>query len=198
MTILCELFCCRHTPYLQQECSAEENVTNTKPLIVCLDVDYRPDGAVAAGLWFRGWASDTVLHQVAVTITDVADYEPGAFYRRELPCLLQVLTQGPTADIVIVDGYVWLQEGKPGLGAHLHQIIGGIVVGVAKTRFHSATDALSVTRGESSQSPLFVSAVGLPVQEVATNVIQMHGPYRVPTLLKQVDHLARTAELAPK
>lgn len=102
------------------------------------------------------------------------------------------MARGPRPDIVVIDGYVWLGDGKPGLGAHLHAAIGGIVVGVAKTRFVSATDALEVCRG-GSQSPLFVSAIGMKVEDAAKRVAQMHGPYRVPTLLKQVDTLARTS-----
>jgi deoxyribonuclease V len=93
----------------------------------------------------------------------------------------------------VVDGYVWLGGGKPGLGAHLHAAIAGVVVGVAKTRYSPATDAIAICRGK-SRSPLFVSAVRLPVEEAANYVMQMDGPYRVPTLLKQVDALARASE----
>jgi deoxyribonuclease V len=161
-------------------------------LIACVDVDYRPSGAVAAGLWFRGWAAATAQHQAVATFATVADYEPGAFYRRELPCLLGVLARGPQANIVIVDGYVWLADDAPGLGAHLHAALGGTVIGVAKTRFAAATGALPVCRGQ-SQSPLYVSAVGVAVQTAADWVAAMHGPHRHPTLLKQVDSLARCA-----
>lgn len=165
------------------------------PLIVCVDVDYRQDSAVAAGLWFRGWSSDVVEHQAVTFITAVADYEPGAFYRRELPCLLEVIALGPAADVVVVDGYVWLGEGIAGLGAHLHDAIGGTVIGVAKTRFLAATDALPIYRG-ASRTPLFVSAVGVPTETAARSVSAMHGPYRMPTLLKQVDSLARSTNPA--
>ena len=65
------------------------------------------------------------------------------------------------------------------------------VIGVAKTRFASATDAVAMCRG-SSRSPVFISAVGMSADEAAANVAIMQGPYRIPTLLKQVDALART------
>jgi deoxyribonuclease V len=158
-----------------------------------VDVDYRASDAVAAGLWFRGWSAESAVYQAVASFRTVAEYEPGAFYRRELPCLLGVLARGPRPEIVVVDGYVWLGDGKPGLGAHLHTAIGGVVVGVAKTRYAPATDAIAVCRGK-SRSPLFVSAVGLSVEEAANYVMQMDGPYRVPTLLKQVDALARSSE----
>jgi deoxyribonuclease V len=162
-------------------------------LITCADVDYRQDGAVAAGLWFRGWLADSAVCQAVASFPEVAKYEPGEFYRRELPCLLGVLDRGPRPDIVVVDGYVWLGGGRPGLGAHLHAAIGGVVVGVAKTRYAPATDAIEVCRGK-SRSPLFVSAIGISAEEAATRVAAMNGPYRVPTLLKQVDALARACE----
>ncbi len=162
----------------------------TDLLIACVDVDYRTTGAVAAALWFRGWQAVEVDNEAVANIPTVAEYEPRAFYRRELPCLLTVLELGPRADVVIIDGYVWLGDGLPGLGAHLHSTMGGVVIGVAKTRFASATDAKDVRRG-ASQSPLFVSAVGMDVDAAAACVEHMHGPYRVPTLLKRVDALAR-------
>ena len=83
-----------------------------------------------------------------------------------------------------------------GLGAHLHASHGVTVVGVAKTRFASATDAVSVCRG-GSRSPLYVSAAGMAPAEAAKLVAAMHGPYRVPTLLKAVDALARTSPAKP-
>jgi deoxyribonuclease V len=164
----------------------------TEPLIACLDVDYRDTGAMAAGLWFRGWSASAPVFQAVAHYQQVQEYEPGAFYRRELPCLLGVLAQGARPDVVVVDGYVWLGNGQPGLGAHLHTVYGGVVVGVAKTRYASATDALEVRRGN-RQSPLFVSAVGMTAEKAAAHIRDMQGPYRVPTLLKLVDTLARTS-----
>jgi deoxyribonuclease V len=161
-------------------------------LIACVDVDYREQEAVATALWFRGWTASVVESQAVSRFNEVAEYEPGAFYRRELPCLLEVLKQGPPADLVLVDGYVWLGQGAPGLGAYLHQAIGKIVVGVAKTRFASATDVVPVVHG-ASRAPLYVTAVGMLIQEAAESVARMHGEFRLPTLLKMVDRLARTA-----
>jgi deoxyribonuclease V len=161
-------------------------------LIACVDVDYRPTGAVAAGLWSRGFSTAAAEHQAVAGFPTVAEYEPGAFYRRELPCLLGVLARGPRPDVVVVDGYAWLGEGEPGLGAHLHAAIGGVVVGVAKRRFASATDAVAVLRG-TSRVPLFVSAAGVSAEVAAGWVAAMHGPHRIPTLLKEVDALARSA-----
>ncbi len=127
-----------------------------------------------------------------VPFAGAAEYEPGAFYRRELPCLLEVLARGPCPNVIVVDGYVWLGDGKPGLGGHLHAAMGGIVVGVAKTQYLSAP-AVPVLRG-TSRSPLFVTAAGVEPEVAASWIEDMHGPYRVPTLLRQVDALARSVQ----
>lgn len=167
----------------------------SEPLIVCLDVDYRPARAVAAGVWFRGWAALAPDHEASTVVPGVPDYEPGAFYRRELPCLLAVLPSRPAPDIIVVDGYAWLGPDRPGLGAHLYEALGRAVpvIGVAKTRFHSA-DAVPVVRG-TSRSPLYVTAAGADVHVAADWVRSMSGPYRVPDLLGRVDRLARTADV---
>jgi deoxyribonuclease V len=105
----------------------------------------------------------------------------------------------PRPDVLVIDGYVWLgDEHDPGLGAHLHEAIGrkGAVIGVAKTRFLRARLAHEVFRG-SSRSPLFVTAVGMDASEAAAHLREMHGPHRVPTLLRRVDHLCRVRVAGP-
>lgn len=162
-------------------------------MIACLDVHYRDPGAVAAGLWFEHWQDGASSAEVVLTIEQVAPYQSGELYRRELPGLLSVLEQGPPAEIVIVDGYVWLDdEQRPGLGAHLYRALGEkvAVIGVAKTRFHSATLALELLRG-TSRSPLYITAAGMDATEAARHIAEMQGPYRMPTLLKRVDQLCR-------
>ena len=90
-------------------------------MIACVDVDYRDDGAVAACVLFAGWADETPAGEHVARVSEVAPYEPGQFYKRELPCLLAVL--GPALEAggleaVVVDGYVWLHdEHTPGLVA---------------------------------------------------------------------------------
>jgi deoxyribonuclease V len=164
-------------------------------MIAIVDVDYRDTEAVAACLLADAWADDRPAAELVERITPVEPYEPGSFYRRELPCLLAVLRRvtGPIA-AVVVDGYAWLGDGRPGLGARLADALGGTVpvVGVAKTRFAGAP-AVEVLR-PGSRRPLFVTAAGLNADEAARQVVAMHGPYRIPTLLRLVDKLCRGAE----
>ncbi len=164
------------------------------PFLACVDVDYRNTGAQAAAAWFRGWHAAAAEREATRWFDEVEPYVPGEFFRRELPCLLGVLERGPAPEIVVVDGYVWLGAGVPGMGAHLHAALGGgtTVVGVAKTRFAGANEAVEVRRG-GSQAPLFVTAAGMSAAAAAAGVAAMLGPYRMPTLLKRVDTLARGA-----
>lgn len=162
-------------------------------MLACLDVDYRDSFAVAACLLFDAWTAQAATAQAVIPIAAAARYEPGQFYRRELPCLLTVLEAVPRLpEILLIDGYVWLGEDRPGLGAHLHEALSGraTVVGVAKTRFVAAVSACAITRG-SSRSPLYVTAAGMDAEEAARCVQSMHGAHRIPALLKQVDRLCR-------
>jgi deoxyribonuclease V len=162
-------------------------------MIAITDVHYHEDGATAALVLAGNWGDGAALKERTVAIPTAAPYEPGEFYRRELPALLAVLdaTSLPADTIVVIDGYVWLGEGRPGLGAHLWRALDETrpVVGVAKTRFQGAA-AVEVRRGR-SQRPLFVTSAGLPPTQAAAQVAAMHGPNRVPTLLARADQLAR-------
>lgn len=165
-------------------------------MLACLDVDYRDGGAArAACLTFNGWTAAHPASSHAALVPEPPDYQPGAFYLRELPCLQAVLALVTVPlDVIVVDAYVTLDPaGRPGLGARLFDALGGavIVVGVAKTRFATATHAVPVLRG-ASQSPLWITAAGMDVDTAAAHVRSMHGPHRVPSLLRAVDRLART------
>lgn len=164
-------------------------------MLYAVDVDYREGGAVAGAVGFSVWTAGVAATTTVVTLApgQYGEYVPGQLYLRELPCLLAVLAAAPVpATAVVIDGYVWLEDGVPGLGARLHAALGGgvPVVGVAKTRYLSAMGALEVRRG-SSASPLFVSAVGMGADAAAAAVASMHGAHRLPLLLKQADRLCR-------
>lgn len=169
-------------------------------MLLALDVAYddRARTALAAGIVFSAWSDEAPCGERVRACDRVAPYESGAFYLRELPCvlpLLEDLTAEFSVDTLIIDGYVDLGS-RPGLGRHL---IEGLrvrsktplptVVGVAKSRFAGAL-AIEVVRGDSRQ-PLFVTTHGIDPNLAADHVRAMHGAYRVPTLLRRVDQLAR-------
>lgn len=161
-------------------------------MIAALDVHYADPTATAACVLFASWTDAAPASEHVVSIASVAPYEPGEFRKRELPCLLAALAALPAApELVVIDGYVWLAPGRPGLGAHLFDALGAKtpVVGVAKTRFQGAA-AIEVVRGTSAK-PLFVTAAGVDPALAAAHVAAMHGPHRIPTLLARADALAR-------
>lgn len=157
-------------------------------MIVAVDVHYAGDTATAACVGFASWADEVSAYEHVIAMRGVAPYEPGAFFRRELPPLMEVLKRC-RFDLVVIDGYVWLGVERRGLGAHLYTAFGKPVVGVAKTYFHDAP-AIEVLRG-ASKRPLYVTAVATPSLAAAANVRRMHGPNRIPTLLQRADRLCR-------
>jgi len=164
-------------------------------MIVALDVHYDNAGrsATAAAVVFEHWEDAAALATYHSHSSDVEPYVPGEFFKRELPSLLAVLCRvREPLTVAVVDGFVMLGE-KPGLGMRLWEALNGTiaVIGVAKTRFHSAS-AIEVTRG-ASKMPLYVTAVGIDPAEAAQSIACMHGAFRIPTLLRQVDKLARAA-----
>ncbi len=163
-------------------------------MISCVDVTYRDSHAIAACVLFRSWTDGESAGVVVRKIGRVEDYRPGKFYLRELPCILAVLREvREPLEAVIVDGYVWLgEEGRPGLGAKLHEALGQsvTVIGVAKSRFFGTAEAVPIMRGRSSR-PLYVTAAGMDAKQAAQHIRTMHGAHRIPTLLKLADQLSR-------
>jgi deoxyribonuclease V len=165
-------------------------------VIAAVDVAYGANGAAAACVLFHDFADAAPAAEHVARVAEVADYEPGAFYKRELPCILAVLqAAGARPEVIVIDGYVWLSaDGRPGLGARLFEALGkeAIVIGVAKTPFAGSTFAEEVLRGGSAR-PLHVTAAGVAPAVAAGWIRAMHGAHRIPTLLKRVDRLCRDA-----
>jgi deoxyribonuclease V len=163
-------------------------------MILAVDVHYRQDLAVTGGVTFSAWTArrEDAVYRSLLRITEA--YIPGEFYRRELPCILRLLQEHEiAADAIVVDGFVYLDGFRtPGLGKHLFDALSGRtpVIGVAKSRFAQAPDKVKVYRGRSGK-PLYVTSVGIPLATAKALIISMHGPYRVPSLLKKADHVSR-------
>jgi deoxyribonuclease V len=172
-------------------------------MLACVDVHYLDSGdtsgATIALVAFERWSDANAAAEWITRVPgDPAPYESGEFWKRELPYILTCLEEFERATeparsvyALLVDGYVWLREGKPGLGAHLYEALGGerVVIGVAKRPFHGSP-AIPVLRG-GSRNPLYVTAAGLSPEQAAHCIRELHGPHRVPTLLKRADSLAR-------
>jgi deoxyribonuclease V len=165
-------------------------------MILAVDVKYSEECAVAAGVVFAGCGDETPEREVVSCLTTPAEYQPGQFYRRELPCILKLLTDnGLAPDIIIIDGFVYLDGvSRPGLGKHLYDALHGdvAVIGVAKTPFKGISPRYQLFRGGSTR-PLYITAVGIHLDIAKDFIRDMHGRHRLPTMLKRVDHLSRAA-----
>jgi deoxyribonuclease V len=161
-------------------------------LCAAVDVHYLSAGAArAAAILAADTAFAHVLAERTAVVPRVPPYRAGEFYLRELPPLRAVLDDLTGLGLLVVDGYAGLDPcGRPGLGAHAHAEFGIPVIGVAKSKFRTATHAVPVVRG-SSGCPLFVTAAGIPRADAAGLVRRMAGGYRLPDALRRADTLAR-------
>ena len=163
-------------------------------MLAALDVAYQDQFAAVGMVLFKSWDASAPSSVSMVPCRTPAAYTPGAFYRRELPCLLQAFeSRGAACTHVLVDGYVHLQEPRrKGLGYHLYEHLAGrvMVIGVAKSPLAVARDFVPVLRGRSSR-PLFVSAIGMDRFRAAAFVRTMAGEHRIPAMIKLADCAAR-------
>jgi deoxyribonuclease V len=159
-----------------------------------LDVHYEKDRAVAACVIFQHWLDSEPVKVLRIVLPAAREYHAGRFYERELPALLVVLQQADQEfETILIDGFVNLKpEVGKGLGTHLFESLPypATVIGVAKNRLKLADHYIPVLRGNSNK-PLYVSAVGCSLEEAARSIQRMHGPHRIPTLLKLADRHAR-------
>jgi deoxyribonuclease V len=166
--------------------------------ILAIDVAYNDKEAYAVGVLFCEEGSSEKQVYTA-EINAIAEYVPGEFYKRELPCLLEIIHQSNSneLDAIIVDGYVYLNDaGKAGLGHYLYEALGKSipVIGVAKTKFHNNTELVKeVFRGK-SQRPLFITAVGVDMESAAALIQNLHGENRIPDILKKLDQRTKRIE----
>ncbi|WP_298137367.1 endonuclease V [Flavobacterium sp.] len=89
---------------------------------LAIDVHYKETYAKAVGVLFD-WEDENPKEIVTAIINEVAKYESGQFYKRELPCILELLKQIDLekVDCIIVDGHVYVNDDKSlGLGGHLY------------------------------------------------------------------------------
>jgi len=164
-------------------------------MVACLDVHYTGDEARAAAVVFSNWPDAEPADRYSVLVPEDAAYQPGKFYLRELKPLMTVIERiSEPIDVYVIDAYCYLSpDQKPGLGAYLYRAIEGraCIVGVAKNRFRSAKQAIELLRGNSKRA-LYITSIGMSREEAASCISVMSGKFRIPTLLKMADELARS------
>ncbi|MBF4493026.1 endonuclease V [Flavobacterium sp. MR2016-29] len=165
-------------------------------MILAFDTYYFDGKAKTVCLEFIEWNQSKNFKIHTEIIDNVEEYIPGEFYKRELPCIISLLNQFDLKNIeaIIVDGFVYLDDEKRyGLGGHLYEKLNKEIpiIGVAKTNFASIEkDKKSLFRGESVK-PLYVTAIGIELENAFQKIESMAGEFRIPTLLKEMDRLTK-------
>ena len=163
-------------------------------MILAIDVQYLGDTGFVSAVSFNNWGTKEPEDIYETSLNGIEEYEPGSFYKRELPCILKLLDDNSLfPEVIVVDGYVTLNEqGKAGLGMHLYRALEGKskVIGVAKKAYSGIGDQSKIFRGE-SKNPLYVTSIGVEIEEAKIKILEMHGGNRFPVLLKLVDRLCR-------
>ncbi|KUJ62967.1 endonuclease V [Flavobacteriaceae bacterium CRH] len=165
-------------------------------MILAFDTYYFDQKAKTVCLEFAEFNENKNFNVYTEIIDNVEEYIPGEFYKRELPCILSLLNQIDLSkvDVIIVDGFVYLDDDKKyGLGGYLYEKLNRKIpiIGVAKTNFASIVqNKRALIRGESIK-PLFITAIGIDLEIATQKIESMHGEFRMPTLLKEMDRLTK-------
>ena len=164
-------------------------------MLLAIDAYYGEQNAKVVGVLFK-WEDKFPAETISCFYDNVLPYKPGQFYQRELPCILELLKQMELEKIgaIIIDGHVFVSNDKTyGLGGYLWESLGKQIpiIGIAKRGFYQ-TDEVSfpVLRGN-SKKPLYVSSIGYDISLLKTDIKNMHGNYRIPTILKILDQETR-------
>ncbi|MFN7120284.1 MAG: endonuclease V [Saprospiraceae bacterium] len=166
-------------------------------MLLAVDVYYRATDAKAVAILFEQWIDQNISQYYETIITELHDYIPGEFYKRELPCIIEALKpiDLQQVDFIIIDGYVYLNDdGKPGLGHYVYEYYNQKipVIGVAKSNFHNNQIHMrEVYRGE-SKNPLYITSIGIDIDQAKHYITMMFGEYRMPYLLKLLDRLTKS------
>lgn len=161
-------------------------------MFLAIDVHYRNEMARVVSLEFEHWRSTEPLTFHELEMDVAAEYQPGEFYKRELPCILEILKYSDLEKVeaIIIDGYVVLDDkGKAGLGAILYNKINKKVpiIGIAKRPFHQNRKNVALVFRGKSKNPLYITSIPFNPENYADKVKNMAGLYRIPDLIKLLD-----------
>ncbi len=163
-------------------------------MFLAVDIHYSQNHATAAGITFDSWKAEKPVKHFISQVKDITPYEPGNFYKRELPCILSLIHEHNLhPESIVIDGFVFLDgHTRPGLGKYLFDALQEkiSVIGVAKNPFKNIYAKYRVFL-ENSRRPLYVTATGIDLTVAQQHIKNMHGNHRIPTLLKKVDQLSR-------
>lgn len=166
-------------------------------MILAFDTYYYENKAKTVCLAFENWDNDINFNVYLEILEDIEEYISGEFYRRELPCILSLFGKIPkeNIEIIIIDGFVFLDDNlKLGLGGHLYKALNNAIpiIGVAKTNFSTIEkNKRELLRGTSNK-PLYITAIGVDLDEARDGIRRLSGQNRIPTILKTLDTFTKT------
>ncbi|MBR9861429.1 endonuclease V [bacterium] len=164
-------------------------------MLLAVDIYYHSDNsATCIGVLFN-WTDLEPKKVIKEHLDSVEPYVPGSFYLRELPCILEIVKNVDlkTLEAIIIDGHVYLKDDEPGLGAHLYNTLDHKVpiIGVAKRKYFAHSDlSRAILRGM-SKTPLYITSIGLDIDEAKRKILDMPGTFRIPHMLKTLDQLTK-------
>lgn len=163
-------------------------------MILAVDVFYYEYKGNIGGVIFDNWTDEKPVVELITKIENIAKYESGAFYKRELPCILKLIKDHSLhPEFIVIDGYVFTDGiSRPGLGFYLYNALSckTPVIGVAKSYFNGIPQHCELLRGKSKR-PLFITSIGIDLELAKEYISKMHGKSRIPTLLKRADQLSK-------
>lgn len=164
-------------------------------MILAFDTYYFENKAKTVCISFENWSDEENYTVNSEKIENIEEYQSGEFYKRELPCILSLLNKIEMKNIttIIIDGFVYLDDYKRlGLGGHLYNNLNNIpIIGVAKTNFATLEkNKRELYRGKSIK-PLYITSIGIDLDEATKLIENMNGQNRMPTLLKKLDTLTK-------
>ena len=164
-------------------------------MIAIFDAFYRKDKTITSCVCISSWESVSSALEIVDESAIAHDYISGELFKREMPGIISILERLKAQVIpsfIIIDGYVWLEVGRPGLGHHLFLASGGQtpVIGVAKNPFKGSPHSTLAFRGE-SRKPLYVTSIGISQSTSAEMICKMAGSYRLPAMIKRADILSK-------
>lgn len=166
-------------------------------MILAFDTYYYENKAKTVCLGFDGWNKEENYKIYSEIIENLEEYKSGEFYKRELPCILSLLEKimlNEPIEVIIIDGYVYLDNNqKFGLGGYLYESLNRKIpiIGVAKTNFApNKYNKVELLRGK-SKNPLYITSIGIDIENAREHISKMSGDYRIPKLLKELDKLTK-------
>ena len=138
-------------------------------MILALDVHYKEKDAKVVGVFFN-WKNEESIKTIIESVTNLNEYIPGEFYKRELPCLIKLIEKIDLSNIeaIIIDGHIYVDNYETfGLGGKLYEYLNKKIpiIGVAKNSFYSNSLTVKEIFRGSSKKPLYVSAIGIDIDE---------------------------------